>query len=63
MPSDPRLTHNLDQLGALLQDVAREIGAYRAALEREGVPPEEAEVLVHRLEERLLGPLLEGEDP
>lgn len=60
--TNPRITHLMDQLGVELRDLATIIGAYRTRLEEQGVPPEEAEALALRLEERLLGPLLEGDE-
>jgi hypothetical protein len=56
---NPRITHAMDQLGAALRDTGVILGRYRAALIAEGVPPADAWELVIRLEERLLGPVVD----
>lgn len=60
MAIPPRTVHALDQLGAALREVGAILGRYRAALVDEGVPAEEAWALVQRLEERLMGPVIDN---
>jgi hypothetical protein len=59
MSIPPKTTHALDQLGAALREVGAILGRYRAALIGEGVPSPEAWALVQRLEERLMGSVIE----
>jgi hypothetical protein len=59
MPTDPKLTHAMDQLVPLLREVAGTLTAYFDALTAAGYPPELAHQLVMKLEERLLGRIVE----
>lgn len=59
MPTDPKLTHAMDQLVPLLREVAVTLTAYFDALITAGCPPELAHQLVLKLEERLLGRIVE----
>lgn len=62
---DPRSIHSLDQLSGVLREVADRLATYRQRLLDGGVPEDEAWALVQRMEERIMGPILdslEGED-
>ena len=59
MPTDPRLIHAMEQLVPLLREVAGTLAAYYIALTEQGYPPELAHGLVLKLEERLLGRIVE----
>jgi hypothetical protein len=59
MPTDPRMTHAMDQLVPLLREVAGTLTAYFEALTAAGYPPELAHDLVMKLEDRLLGRIVE----
>ena len=59
MPTDPKLIHAMDQLVPLLREVASTLTAYFEALTAAGYPPELAHQLVMKLEERLLGRIVE----
>lgn len=50
----------IDQLQDTIRGVARVIGEYRAELEASGMDEAEAWALTQRLEERMLGPVLDG---
>lgn len=54
-----RLTHLLDQLSGDLARIAESLGNYRKHLKAQGLTEEEIHTLVTRMEERLMGPILE----
>lgn len=51
--------NSIEVAGILVQEIAGLIGRYRRQLVEEGFTPDEAWELSIRLEERLLGPLLD----
>lgn len=54
-----RLTHLLDQLSGDLARIAESLGNYRRHLKAQGLSDTEVHTLVTRMEERLMGPVLE----
>ena len=55
MTADPRLTHLSDQAGAALEDIAAPLAQFYHELVAEGIPPEQAIVLVERAMKRMGG--------
>ena len=51
----PRLTHLSDQAGAALEDIAAPLAQFYRELVAEGIPPEQAIVLVERAMKRMGG--------
>lgn len=58
--SNPRLTHLLDQLGEDLRKVAQALAVYRGELEAQGFGPSDVREMVMRMEDRLMGPSVDG---
>ena len=53
------MIHAMEQLVPLLREVAGTLASYYTALTEQGYPPELAHELVLKLEERLLGRIVE----
>lgn len=59
MAIDPRTRHTLEQFAALLTEISSHLAVYRQSLVEQGFTDDEAMDMVFRLEERLLGPLMD----
>lgn len=59
MSLSPRAAHAIEQLGALMREIGNVVGQYRKGLEEAGVPAAEAAAMAQRMEERIMGPILD----